>query len=107
MQAQATLNSEQREVERQVTESMLLFKTQQSRFALWKGDAIDKFSEAAALADRHYRLGAVPMGTFVELQDKYLEAVESIAEARSQALESALLLEELTGAPGSLISIPE
>lgn len=107
VQAQASLNSEQREVERQVTESMLIFKTQQSRFALWKGDAIDKFSEAAELADRHYRLGAVPMGTFVELQDKYLEAVESIAEARSQALESALMLEELTGSPGSLISLPE
>jgi cobalt-zinc-cadmium efflux system outer membrane protein len=105
VQAQATLSVAQREVERQVTESMLLFKTQQSRIVLWKGDAIAKFSDAAALADRHYRLGAVPMGTFVELQDKYLEAVESISEAQTQALEAALKLEELTGAPGSLISL--
>ncbi len=105
VQAQATLNVMLREVERQVTESMLLFKTQQSRMVLWKGDAIGKFSEAAAQADRHYRLGAVPMGTFVELQDKYLEAVESISEAQSQALEAALMLEGLTGAPGSLITL--
>ena len=105
VQAQATLSVAQREVERQVTESMLLFKTQQSRIVLWKGDAIAKFSEAAALADRHYRLGAVPMSIFVELQDKYLEAVESISEAQSQALEAALTLEELTGAPGSLITL--
>lgn len=105
VQAQATLSSAQREVERQVTESALLFKTQQSRSAVWKGDAIAKFSEAAALADRHYRIGAVPMSTFVELQDKYLEAVESISEAQSQALEAALALEELTGAPASLVTI--
>jgi len=90
-------------VERQVTESMLMFKTQQSRVSLWKGDAVAKFGEAAALADRHFRLGAVPMSTFVELQDKYLEAVEAINEARAQTLEAALKLEELTGAPGSLI----
>jgi cobalt-zinc-cadmium efflux system outer membrane protein len=84
---------------------MLLFKTQQSRVVIWKSDGIAKFSEAAALADRHYRLGAVQMGTFIELQDKYLEAVESISEAQSQALEAALTLEELTGAPGSLITL--
>ncbi|HAL72913.1 MAG TPA: transporter [Verrucomicrobiales bacterium] len=104
-QAQATLNAAQREVERLVTESMLLFKTQQSRVLLWKGDAITRFSEAATLADRHYRLGAVPTATFVELQDKYLEAVESISEAQSQALEAGLMLEELTGAIGSLITL--
>jgi len=102
-QAQASLGVAQREVERQVTESMLMFKTQQSRVSLWKGDAVAKFGEAAALADRHFRLGAVPMSTFVELQDKYLEAVEAVNEARSQTLEAALKLEELTGAPGSLI----
>jgi cobalt-zinc-cadmium efflux system outer membrane protein len=104
MQAQATLAAAQREVERQVTESMLIYQTQQSRLAVWKGDAVTKFSEAAALADRHFRLGAVPMSTFVELQDKYLEAVEAIHSTQTEALEAALSLEELTGAPGSLIT---
>jgi cobalt-zinc-cadmium efflux system outer membrane protein len=47
-QAQASLGAAQREVERQVTESMLMFKTQQSRVSLWKGDAVAKFGEAAA-----------------------------------------------------------
>jgi cobalt-zinc-cadmium efflux system outer membrane protein len=104
IQAQATLAAAQREVERQVTESMLIYQTQQSRLAVWKGDAVTKFSEAAALADRHFRLGAVPMSTFVELQDKYLEAVEAIHSTQTEALEAALTLEELTGAPGSLIT---
>jgi cobalt-zinc-cadmium efflux system outer membrane protein len=104
MQAQATLAAAQREVERQVTESMLIYQTQQARLAVWKGDAVTKFSDAAALADRHFRLGAVPMSTFVELQDKYLEAVEAIHSTQTEALEAALTLEELTGAPGSLIT---
>ncbi len=104
VQAQATLAVAQREVERLVTQSLFLYQTQKSRLSLWKGDATTKFSEAAALADRHFRLGAVPMSTFVELQDKYLEAVEAINEARTQALEAALTLEELTGAPATLIN---
>jgi cobalt-zinc-cadmium efflux system outer membrane protein len=106
-QAQATLAVAQREVERQVTESLLLYRTQQSRLVLWKGEAAAKFGEAAALADRHFRLGAVPMSTFVELQDKYLEAVEAINEAQTQALEAALALEALTGSPGSLIKLTQ
>jgi cobalt-zinc-cadmium efflux system outer membrane protein len=44
------------------------------------------------------------MSTFVELQDKYLEAVEAIHSTQTEALEAALTLEELTGAPGSLIT---
>ena len=103
IQAQATLSTSQREVERQITEAALLYKTMRSRLDVWKGDAAAKFSEAAALADRHYRLGAVPISTYVELQDKYLEAVEAINSAQAQALESAVMLEQLVGAPETLI----
>lgn len=103
MQAQASLNALQRQVERQVTEATLLFHTQHARLTAWKPDALPAFREAAALADRHYRLGAVPVGTYVELQDKYLEATEAIQEAQAQALEAALTLEQLTGAKGSLL----
>jgi cobalt-zinc-cadmium efflux system outer membrane protein len=44
------------------------------------------------------------MSTFVELQDKYLEAVEAIHSTQTEALEAALTLEVLTGAPGSLLT---
>jgi cobalt-zinc-cadmium efflux system outer membrane protein len=103
IQAQATLNAAQREMEKQVMEAVLLFRSHQKRLSLWKDDGIAKFSEAASLADRHYRLGAVPITTYVELQDKYLEAVEAINEAQAEALEAALTLEELTGTPASLV----
>ncbi len=102
-QAEATLNAAQREVEKELMGSVLLFRSHQKRLALWRNSGIDDYAAAAALADRHYRLGAVPITTYVELQDKYLEAVEAINETQAEALEAALQLEELTGLPGSML----
>jgi cobalt-zinc-cadmium efflux system outer membrane protein len=58
---------------------------------------VAEFRKAAELADRHYRLGAVPIGTYVELQRQYLEAAEALLEARREAFEAAQQLELLTG----------
>jgi len=52
---------------------------------------------AAELADRHYRLGAVQIATFVELQKQYLEAVEGLLDTKKETLEAAQQLELLTG----------
>ena len=70
IQAQASLLVTQREVERQVTEAALLYETQRQRLTGWKPEMLDSFKDAAALADRHYRLGAVEIATYVELQEK-------------------------------------
>jgi cobalt-zinc-cadmium efflux system outer membrane protein len=70
----------------------------------WRPDSIEKFQEAAALADRHYRLGSVPIATYVELQKQYLEAVEALLDTKTEALESAQRLEVLTGISLSLAS---
>ena len=50
-------------------------------------------------------LGAVPIGTYVELQKQYLEAVEALLDTRREALESAQNLEHLTGLSLSLVSM--
>jgi cobalt-zinc-cadmium efflux system outer membrane protein len=44
-------------------------------------------------------LGAVPISTYVELQEQYLDAVEGLLETRREALEAASDLEVLTGLP--------
>lgn len=103
IQAQASLLNTQREVERQVTEAAMLYETHRQRIAGWKPEALASFKEAAALADRHYRLGAVDIATYVELQEKYLEAVAAINETKSAALEAALAVEQLTGMAESLL----
>lgn len=101
LQARASLLTTQREVERQVTESALLYETHRQRIATMKPETLQSFKEAAALADRHYRLGAVEIATYIELQEKYLEAVEAINETKSAAIEAAVTLEQLIGQTAS------
>ena len=67
-------------------------------------DSVQHFKEAAELADRHYRLGAVPIATFVELQKQYLEAVEGLLDTKKEALEAAAQIELLTGLTPPLAS---
>jgi cobalt-zinc-cadmium efflux system outer membrane protein len=73
--------------------------------AKWPPDSVRHFKEAAELADRHYRLGAVPISTYVELQKHYLEAVEGLLDTKQEALHSAQQLELLTGLPLPLADI--
>ena len=103
IQAQASLLVTQREVERQVTENALLYETQRQRLTGWKPETLTAFKEAAALADRHYRLGAVEIATYIELQEKYLEAVEAINETKASALAAALAVEQLAGLSDTLV----
>ena len=63
----------------------------------WRPESVDEFRKAAELADRHYRLGAVPIATYVELQKQYLEAVEALLDTRREALEAGQELQRLTG----------
>ena len=65
--------------------------------AKWRPESVAEFRKAAELADRHYRLGAVPITTYVELQKQYLDAVEALLETRREALDAGQQLELLTG----------
>ena len=97
MQAEVSLAVARREVERKVLATALTYETKLRAMAKWRPDSVQHFKEAAELADRHYRLGAVPISIYVELQKQYLEAVESLLETKQAALEAAAQLELLTG----------
>ena len=99
MQAEVLLNVAERDVQRQVLAAALAYETKLREMAKWRPDSVQHFKEAAELADRHYRLGAVPISTYVELQKQYLEAVESLLDTKREALEAAAQLELLTGLP--------
>ena len=87
----------QRELDREILTAALAFKTKLAESRRWSPDAANKFREAAELADRHYRLGAVPIATYVELQNSYLDALESLLDTQSEALSAGLKLQQLTG----------
>jgi cobalt-zinc-cadmium efflux system outer membrane protein len=65
--------------------------------AHWRFDVVSQFESAAELADRHYRLGAVPATTYIELQKQYLDAVEAHLDTRREAMAALLELEQATG----------
>lgn len=96
-QAEISFNLAQRDIERQVITAALTYETKLREMGKWRPDSVQHFKDAAELADRHYRLGAVPISTYVELQQQYLEAVESLLDTKREALEAAAQLEQLTG----------
>lgn len=101
-QAETSLRLAQREVERLVVEAALTYDTKVREMERWGPEAVARFREGAELADRHYRLGAVPVSTYVELQERYLEAIGSLLDTRNEALEAAVQLELLTGLPAPM-----
>jgi cobalt-zinc-cadmium efflux system outer membrane protein len=96
-QAEIAMVVAQRELERDVLIAAHAFSTKLAETRRWSPDAAQKFREAAELADRHYRLGAVPIATYVELQNSYLDAVEALLDTQREALETGLKLQQLTG----------
>lgn len=96
-QAQTLLNVTQREMERKVIEQAMRYRSKLNEMEKWRPDSIEQFRSSAALADRHYRLGAVPISTYVELQKQYLEAVNALLDTRKEALDARQQLELLTG----------
>ena len=97
MQAEVSLNVTERELQRKVIEAALTYETKIREMAKWRADSVQHFKEAAEVADRHYRLGAVPIATYVELQKQYLDAVEGLLDTKKEALDAAVQIELLTG----------
>jgi cobalt-zinc-cadmium efflux system outer membrane protein len=96
-QAQASLLVTQREVERRVREAALTLQTKRDELSEPAADGMKKFREAAEFADRNFRLGAVPLSTYIESQKQYLEAIGAVFEIKKDALQAAQELEILTG----------
>ena len=86
----------QRDVERKVVEEALRYETKLKAMATWRPDSLREFREAAEVADRHYRLGAVPISTYVELQKQYLEAMRTLLATKREAFEAAQQVQLLT-----------
>ncbi len=97
LQAETVLSLAHRTLERQVLETAVAYQARLKEMQRWRPDSVRQFKEAAALADRHYRLGAVPIATYVELQKQYLDAVDALLDTRRETLAAAQELERLTG----------
>jgi cobalt-zinc-cadmium efflux system outer membrane protein len=107
LQAETSLVVTRREVERKVAQAVASYQRHLRSVSQWRPDSGDYFRQAADLADRHYRLGAVPIATYMDLQQNYLEAVEALVDSRKDALEAAAELEVLTGLTPPLATVAD
>jgi cobalt-zinc-cadmium efflux system outer membrane protein len=96
-QAEASLILAGREVEKRVAQTVAALEAKRAEIETWKTGAMAKLGEASESADRSYRLGAVPLTTYLEIQKQYLEAISALSNAQKDALEAAQTLEILTG----------
>jgi cobalt-zinc-cadmium efflux system outer membrane protein len=96
-QAETAVLLAERELERAVLSAAEGFSARSAALATWQPDAVEQFRDAAALADEHYRLGAVPLSTYLELQSAYLDAVDALLATQRDALEAGQQLQLLTG----------
>ena len=96
-QAEAALFAARRELESRIAQQRAVYETKRTELEKWHVNTAAEFKAAAELADRHYRLGAVPVTTYVELQQQYLEAVGAFLQTRRETLEAAQELQRLTG----------
>jgi len=106
-QAETSLLVTQRDIGRRVVEKALTYQTKLGEMTQWRPESIEEFRKAAELADRHYRLGAVPVATYVELQKQYLEAVEALLDTKREALEAAQEIQRLTGLDFNAVTVTE
>lgn len=97
MQAQASLMVSQRELERKIREAAATYELHRKEIQRWNPELVNQLREAAELADRHYRLGAVPLATYLEVQTSYLDALDAIFSTRAEVLQQLAELELLTG----------
>ena len=97
LQAEVSLNVALREVERKVASARAAYETFLAEMAKWPSDAAEKFRDAARKGDENYRLGALPVSTYTELQKQYLDSVDALLSTQADALEARQQLELLTG----------
>lgn len=96
-QANATLVEAERRIGRNVFAQAAQYEAKQRALASWDGASPQDFARAAEEADRNYRLGAIPLTTYMQMQQSYVDATNAVLDTRREALEALLQLRALNG----------
>ncbi|MEI5688819.1 TolC family protein [Sphingomonas kyungheensis] len=101
-QANATLIAAERRIARDVFDQAAQYEAKRRALGQWDGESARRFAAAAEEADRNYRLGAIPLTTYTQMQQAYVDATVAILDTRREAIEALLQLRALNGgtAPG-------
>jgi outer membrane protein, heavy metal efflux system len=94
--AEAQLAAIVREVERKIADAAFLYRSRREEADKLERSILPQMREAAELADRSYRTGALPITTYTEVQKQYLDSLDAFFAAQSAAIEALQQLEQLT-----------
>jgi cobalt-zinc-cadmium efflux system outer membrane protein len=94
--AEAELAAIIREVERKVADAAFIYASRREEAEKLQSSTLPQMREAADLADRNYRTGALPIATYTEVQKQYLDSLDALFAAQSAAIEARQQLEQLT-----------
>ena len=96
-QANATLVEVERRIARNVFDQAAQYEAKRQAVAKWDGASPQSFASAAEDADRNYRLGAIPLTTYMQMQQSYVDATNAVLDTRREAIEALLQLRALNG----------
>lgn len=96
-QLQASLASTLRRVQRDLTQQSQGYRAVRAQMQSWSSGALEEFKKAAEMADRHFRLGAIDITTYLELQSRNTEAITELLMLRAEAYQHLLEIELLAG----------
>jgi outer membrane protein, heavy metal efflux system len=94
-QAEAALTTIIREVERKVADAEFVYRSRRKEAEKLEMSILPQIREAAELADRNYRAGALPITTYTEVQKQYLDSIDAFSAAQAGAVEARQQLEQL------------
>jgi outer membrane protein, heavy metal efflux system len=95
-QAEAALRTTVRGVERKVADAEFVYRSRREEAQNLEMSILPRMREAAELADRNYRAGALPITTYTEVQKQYLDSLDAFSAAQAGAVEARQQLEQLT-----------
>jgi cobalt-zinc-cadmium efflux system outer membrane protein len=96
-QANAALVQAERQVARQVFDQAAQYEAKREALTHWGSTSLQGFAEAADEADRNFRLGAIPLTTYTQMQQSYVEATNAVLDTRREAIAALLQLRALNG----------
>jgi cobalt-zinc-cadmium efflux system outer membrane protein len=96
VKAEAELTAMVREVQRKVADAAFVYKSRREEANNLQVSMLPPLRDAAEVADRNYRAGALPITTYTEVQKQYVDALDALAAAQQAAIEARQQLEEVT-----------
>ena len=96
-QAEVLLAASMRDVERQIMTAGQSYNQELKELGEDTPQLLEQLREAAKLADDNYRLGALPISTYTEIQLQYVDTTDAVLSSRIDALQNLSNLEYLSG----------